>query len=71
METYTHRGGYVLYRANMSQRYFEEDDPAPRYCNTHERWVDDFIHCPDNCCNGWKLRKALELCLPVKSNLRR
>ena len=26
----------------MSQRYFEKDDPLPRYCNTHEKWVDDF-----------------------------
>ncbi len=54
----------------MSQRYFEKDDPLPRYCNTHEKWVDDFIHCPENCCNGWKLRKSLELCFTVKSNLR-
>ena len=66
MEVNKERGRYLLYRAIMSQRYFEHD-PPPRYCNTHEKWVDDFIHCPDNCCNGGKLRKSLQLCLTVVS----
>jgi len=53
----------------MKQRYFKVDKP-PRYCNTHRDWIDDHTFCPENCCNGWKLRKALELCFTVESKVK-
>jgi len=52
----------------MSQQHFAKYDPPPRYCETHKKWVDDYIKCPTNCCNGWKLRKSLELALQWNSD---